>query len=38
MATDMFDLLLDGDDPGDITPADLHSFEEYARTVLAARA
>jgi aminoglycoside phosphotransferase (APT) family kinase protein len=33
----LFDLLLDGDDSGDITPADLHRFEEYARTVLAAR-
>jgi hypothetical protein len=33
----LFDLLLDIDDPGDITPADLHRFEEYAGTVLAAR-
>jgi aminoglycoside phosphotransferase (APT) family kinase protein len=33
----LFDLLLDVDDPGDITPADLRRFEEYARTLLAAR-
>jgi aminoglycoside phosphotransferase (APT) family kinase protein len=30
----LFDLLLDGDDPGDIVPADLRTFEDYAETVL----
>jgi len=35
----LLDLLLAGDDdPGDIEPADLRRFEEYAKTVLAARA
>ena len=27
---------MDGDDPGDVTPAGLQYFEEYARTLLAA--
>jgi aminoglycoside phosphotransferase (APT) family kinase protein len=27
-------LLLDGDDPGDLTPDDLRRFEDYAKTVL----
>jgi aminoglycoside phosphotransferase (APT) family kinase protein len=30
----LLDLLLDGDDPGDIEPADLRVFEDYASTVL----
>ena len=30
----LLDLLLDGDDPGDIEPADLRVFENYASTVL----
>jgi aminoglycoside phosphotransferase (APT) family kinase protein len=34
----LLDLLLDGDDPGDIDPRDLQCFEDYARTLLAARA
>jgi aminoglycoside phosphotransferase (APT) family kinase protein len=33
----LLDLLLDGDDPGDIEPSDLKRFEEYAKTALAAR-
>jgi aminoglycoside phosphotransferase (APT) family kinase protein len=33
----LLDLLLDGDDPGDIEPSDLRRFEEYAETLLAAR-
>ncbi len=33
----LLDLLLDGDDPGDIEPADLQRFEDYAATVLAQR-
>ncbi len=30
----LLDLLLDGDDPGDIEPDDLRRYEDYARTVL----
>jgi aminoglycoside phosphotransferase (APT) family kinase protein len=30
----LLDLLLDGDDPGDIRPSDLRRFEAYARTAL----
>jgi aminoglycoside phosphotransferase (APT) family kinase protein len=30
----LLDLLLDGDDPGDLTPADLRTFEEYAGSIL----
>jgi aminoglycoside phosphotransferase (APT) family kinase protein len=30
----LLDLLLDGDDPGDIEPSDLRRFEDYARTLL----
>lgn len=30
----LLDLLLDGDDPGDIEPADLRRFEDYAATAL----
>jgi aminoglycoside phosphotransferase (APT) family kinase protein len=30
----LLDLLLDGDDPGDIEPSDLRRFEKYARTQL----
>lgn len=30
----LLDLLLDGDDPGDIEPQDLQRFEDYAATVL----
>ncbi len=33
----LFDLLLDGDDAGDIEPADLRRFEAYAEAVLASR-
>lgn len=28
----LFDVLLVDDEPGDVTPADLHQFEDYART------
>jgi aminoglycoside phosphotransferase (APT) family kinase protein len=31
--TSLFDLLLAGDDPGDITPADLRRFEAYVRSL-----
>ncbi len=31
----LLDLLLDGDDPGDIEPHDLQRFEDYAATLLA---
>lgn len=34
----LLDLLLAGDEPGDIQPADLRRFEDYAKTLLAARA
>ncbi len=30
----LLDLLLDGDEPGDIDPADLRRFEDYARALL----
>jgi hypothetical protein len=30
----LLDLLLDGDDPGDIEPDDLRRFEDYAMTAL----
>jgi len=33
----LLDLLLDGEEPGDIEPADLRVFEEYAKALLAAR-
>ena len=33
----LLDLLLDGDDPGDIQPADLRRFEDYAESLLASR-
>jgi aminoglycoside phosphotransferase (APT) family kinase protein len=33
----LLDLLLDGDDPGDIEPRDLHRFEDYAKALLAHR-
>ncbi len=33
----LLDLLLDGDDPGDVEPADLRRFEDYATTVLSHR-
>lgn len=33
----LLDLLLDGDDPGDIEPLHLQRFEAYAATVLARR-
>lgn len=32
----LFDLLLDGDGPGDITPADLSQFEDYAGNLMVA--
>ena len=32
--TPAVDLLLDGDDPGDIEPDDMREFEDYAATVL----
>ena len=33
----LFDLLLDGDEPGDITADDLRRFEDYAKTVSRSR-
>jgi hypothetical protein len=30
----LLDLLLDGDEPGDIEPGDMRVFEDYARAVL----
>jgi hypothetical protein len=32
----LLDLLLDGDDAGDIGPEDLRRFEDYAKTALSA--
>lgn len=34
----LLDLLLAGDEPGDIKPPDLERFEDYAKRLLAARA